>query len=386
MVIKWKMKIQRLGLYVGGWAPGVRHLRGSAYNSLLDSGHPEIDELLVLPPLEHLSIQWVTCGIWPCLSRCDRHGAWCFDNPRSIPCVLAYESMAIASLIKSIRDRLLAGGKQLGLSQIRGVLVFNPLRGQNAIVYVVMETGDNNNGSSHLVKQRVSHLKNDSLWSDITTTPRRPDDKRCMEVVSDDFFRFLSRSRYLLAPPWKTATFNLVWVDGVTPKNDVRAVVCKDFWGNERIRKTLGLNFEAPTIATNTIEVGHEADPRNFGTYEESRDRLRHLLQFPMWCLQFVKILVAPHDFDQSKINPGLFDTSYHQGQDLEGPNRVMVVPDTPYQDLVNAVRGGKKHTVFFVCEPAWSCFAHRDRIWESNLYKGKRAWLDRTTGLMLVC
>lgn len=385
MVIKSKMEIQRLGLYVGGWAPGVRHLRGSAYDSLLESGHPEIDELLVLPPLKQFSIQWVTCGInCPLLSRCVGHGAWCFDSPSSPPCLFAYESMAIASLIKSIRDRLLAGGTQLGLSQIRGGLVFNPLRRQYGTAYLVMETGDNDNGSSHLVKQRVSNLEIDSLESDITRTRRRRHDKRYMDVVSHDFVRSLSRSRYLSAPPWKTATFNLVWVDGVTPMNYLRAVVCKEFWGNELTRKTLGLNVEAPTFATSTVKVGHEADPRNFGTYEEWRDRLRHLLQFPMWCLQFVKIIVAPRELDQSELNPSLFDTSYYQGQDLEGPNRVMVVPDTPYQDLVNAVGGGKKHTIFFVCEPARSCFAHRDRIWESNLYKGKRAWLERTTGLVL--
>lgn len=60
-----------------------------------------------------------------------------------------------------------------------------------------------------------------------------------------------------------------------------------------------------------------------------------------------MKILVAPRKFDQSKLNPGLVDTSHHQAQDLEGPNTVMVVPDTPYLDLLDAVRGGDEATHF---------------------------------------
>lgn len=99
-----------------------------------------------------------------------------------------------------------------------------------------------------------------------------------MEAVSDDFLEPLSRSRYLVAPSWKRVKFNAVWVDGVTPMNALRALDCEDFWGNDLIRKTFGLSIEAPTFATSSIEVGHEADPRDFGTYEEWRDRLRHLL------------------------------------------------------------------------------------------------------------
>lgn len=61
MFIKSHMQIQRLSLNIGGLVPeDSSHVGppGAGNYDLVTATHPEIDELLVLPPLERLSIWW----------------------------------------------------------------------------------------------------------------------------------------------------------------------------------------------------------------------------------------------------------------------------------------------------------------------------------------
>lgn len=384
MFIKSHMRIQRLSLNIGGWFPEHQSFRGSGNYCLRAVHHPAIDELLVLPPVEQLSIRWVTCVI--SADSCNRHGAWCFAP--DLPCEFSIVSIALASFIKFIRGRLLASGEQLGLSQIRGGLLFHKKDQQFDDVYCVMETNDSCNGTSRLITQRGSHFADSNAGSKTETSPRWPNEVTCMEVISDDFHESLRHSRYLIRPARKNVTFHCMWIDGLTASNAIRALDCEDFWGNKLVREVMGLKLTAPAFAKNTVKLGYEADPRNFHKYEVWRDRLRHLLQFPRWALQFVKILLLPRIMDQSELDPSLFNASDHQREHSEGLNRVITVPDTPYQELLRAVTDGEAdQTVLFVCEPVWSCVARGcdiSPLWESNLHKDTDAILDRTTGLLL--
>lgn len=386
MFIKSHMRIQRLGLNIGGCIPEHINYRGPDNYSLRTFHHPEIDQLLVLQPVEQLSIRWVTSAI--STRYCNKHGAWCFATKLWPPCKLAHLSLALVSFIKSIRDRLLASEQHLGLSQIRGGLLFHKKDQQFDSVYCVMETDDSCSGTSRLITQRGSHLADSNAGSKTETSPRWPNEVTCMEVVSDDFLESLRHSRYLSRPARKEVTFHCIWIDGLTASNAIRALDCEDFWGNKLVRKQLGLNTAAPDFATNTVELGYEADPRNFNNYEEWRDRLRHLLQFSRWALQFVRILLLPRTIDQSELVPSLFNASDHQGKHSGGPNKVITVPDTPYQELLRAVTDGKAdQTVLFVCEPVWSCVVSGcdiSPLWESDLHKDTTVIVDRTTGLLL--
>lgn len=387
MFIKSHMEIQRLSLNIGGCIPEQIFLRGGGNYSLRVMHHPEIDRLLVLPPVEQLSIRWVTCAMptdW-----CNKHGAWCFATKLWPPCKLAYISLALVSFIKSIRNHLLANGQQLGLSRIRGGLLFHEKDQQFDGVYCVMETDDSCNGTSRLITQRGSHFADSNAGSKTETSPRWPNEVTCMEVISDDFHESLRHSRFLIRPARKNVTFHLMWIDGLTASNAIRALDCEDFWGNKLVRTVLGLNeYAAPAFATNTVKLGYQADPRNFNNYEEWRDRLRHLLQFSRWALQFVKIFLLPRTIEKSELDPSLSNASGHQREQSWGPNRVITVPDAPYQELLRAVTDGEAdQTILFVCEPAWPCVVRGGDIsplWESDLHTNSIEILDRTTGLLL--
>lgn len=343
MFIKSHMNIRRLSLNIGGVAPGDSHYVGKGNYDLWTSKHPEIDELLVLPPVERLAIRWATFGVPGHV--CVRHGAWCFDTTNLFVgsrCSVAYQSMAIASLIKSIREHLLASGQQLGLSRIRGGLVFHQVNQQDESIYIVMETDDSCSGTSNPITQQVSHLTNSNTGSHTITSPRWPGRIDCMESVSDDFHQSLKHSQYLVRPAKKEVTFHFVWIDCLTADAATRALDCEDYWGNKIVRRELRLNIEAPPFTTNTVKKGHEADPRNFNNYWDWRDRLRHLLQFSRWALDFVEIFFLPRTVDQSELDLSLFRTPDHQQHYLGGPSRLLAVPDTNYPDLRRAVAYGE--------------------------------------------
>lgn len=386
MFIKSHMKIQHLTLNIGGWVPEEISYRGSGNYSLQTARHPEIEELLVLPPVKRLSILWTT-RCFP-LDVCYIHGSWCFYNAKIPACTLASESMGASSFIKFIRDRLLPSGQKLGLSQIRGGLVLTQNNQQYDSAHIVMETDDSCSDTSDLTARPVSHLTNDNAGPHNITSPRWPNHIACMEMVSNDFHESLRHSRCLVRPSRKDVTFHFVWIDSLTASNAIRALDCEDFWGNKFIRKELGLNIAAPPFATNTVRKGYEADPRNFNNYQQWRDRLRHLLQLPRWTLQFVKLSLLPQTVDQSELDASIFNTSDHQGKYSREPNKVIIVPDTPYQDLLRAVESGEAdQTIFFSCEPAWPCFVARGDIsplWESDLHTDTVQCIDRTTGLLL--
>lgn len=386
MFIKSHMKIQRLSLNICGAVPLNQVYRGSGNYVLQTAWHLEIDELLVLPPVEQLSIRWTT-NYFP-IDACNKHGAWCFAKRKWPPCLLASESLCITSFIKYFRDRLMASGQQLGLSQIRGGLAFSQKDQQYDGVYVVMEAGGRCNDDSQLAAHQVSHLANNNTGPQNLTSPRWPDDLTCMEVVSDDFHEALRHSRYLVRPPRKEVTFHFVWIDCLNASCANSAVDCEDFWGNPLIRGKLGLKIAAPHFVTNTVKMGYEADPRNFDNYREWRDRLRHLLQLPMWALDFVEILVLPRAIDRSELVPSLFNTPHQQEQQLGGKKRIMRVPDTPHPDLMRAVSYGEaEQTIFFTCEPAWPLLVSSGDVpplWETDLHKDTVACLDRETGLFL--
>lgn len=387
MFIKSKMEIQRLSLNIGGCIPEHNFFAGNGNYSLRVMHHPEIDRLLVLPPVEQLSIRWVTCAMptdW-----CNKHGAWCFATKLWPPCKLAYTSLALVSFIKSIRDHLLANGQQLGLSRIRGGLFFHRKNQQFDSVYCVMETDDSCNGTSRLITQRGSNFADSNAGSKTETSPRWPNEVTCMEVISDDFHESLRNSRFLIRPARKNVTFHLMWIDGLTASNATRALDCEDFWGNKLVRTVLGLTeYAAPAFATNTVKLGYQADPRNFNNYEQWRDRLRHLLQFSRWALQFAKMLLLPRTIDKSELDPSLFNASDYQREQSGVPNRDITVPDAPYRELLRTVTDGEANqTILFVCEPAWPCVVRGGDIsplWESHLHTNSIEILDRTTGLLL--
>lgn len=251
-----------------------------------------------------------------------------------------------------------------------------------------METDDNRSGTSRLITQRESHCADSNPGSKTETSPRWPNEVTCMEVVSDDFYDSLRHSRCLSRPARKEVTFHFMWIDGLTASNAIQALDCEDFWGNKFVREELGLKIAAPNFAKNTVQLGYEADPRNFNNYREWRDRLRHLLQFPRWALQFVEILLLPRTIDKSELDPSLFNASDHQEGHSGGPNRVITVPDTLYQDLLRAVTDGEAdQTILFVCEPVWPCVVGGcdiSSLWESDLHRDSTVILDRTTGLLL--
>lgn len=385
MFIKSHMQIQRLSLNIGGLVPEKGSCAGPGNYNLGTAKHPEIDELLVLPPLERLGIRWAGCGIPD--DYCNRHGAWCFDTCTSSPCYTALQSLAVASFIKSFRERLLASGQQLGLSQIRGGLVFDPIDQQDGSMYIMMETDDSCGGTSHLVTQQASHLTNNNDGSHITGSPRWPGDDACMEVVSDDFHASLRHSKYLARPAREEVTFHFVWLDGLSAPAATQAVDCEDYWRNKLVQKKLGLNIAAPHFETNDVKKGYEADPRNFIDYNHWKDRLRHLLQFPRWALQFGQIFLLPRAVDRSELDLNFFSNPAHHVHYLGGPNRLLAVPDTDYHDLQRAISYGEAdQTIFFTCQPAWPCFVSGDmsRLWDSLLHAGMMVYLDRNTGLLL--
>lgn len=383
MFIKSHMNIRHLGLNIGGFAPEEcwLHAGGASDYFLRIAKHPEIDELLVIPPLRRLSIRWVTPAFPP--EVCQKHGAWCFAKlkPPPPPCALALDSLAMASYIKFIRCRLLATGEGLGLSRIRGGLVFNMRDQQYDSVYILMETDDSFNGRSSVATQEPSQSANNNNGSHTITPPRWPDEPACMEMVSDDFHASLSDSRALIAPARKEVTFHLLWIDGFSRHPDcaLRALQCKDFWESEDIRKGLGLNVAAPAFATDVVPKGSEADPRNFNTYGEWRDRLRHLLHFQRWFLQFLTVWLIPRKAELSEVNA--WPSSGRP--DLVFPDRVI-----PYQDLLRAVEDGEAiQTILFLCRPAWVCVAAHGNtsfLWESDLHHGSNDFVDQTTGLLL--
>lgn len=172
--IKSHMKIQHLSLNIGGRPLQAWFYRGMSNYLILSPKHPEIDELLVLPPVQRLSIQW-TASSFPA-SSCRRHGAWCLDNINALRspgrCWFAVDTVAVGSSIKFIRDRLLGREKSLGLSQIRGGLVFNKRDQRYDNVYIVMETDDGCNGASHLATQQVSHVTDTNTGMHAKTSPR----------------------------------------------------------------------------------------------------------------------------------------------------------------------------------------------------------------------
>lgn len=337
MFIKSHMKIQRLTLNIGGWvAQGNVHLSSGDY-MLQTARHPEIEELLALPPVERLSILW-TSSCFP-TGACSKHTSWCFAQRKQWPCGLATESLVVSSFIKSIRDRLLPSRQQLGLSQIRGGLVFPHGGQQHDNAYIVMETDDSCSDTSHLTARPVSHLPN---RSQNITSPRWPGDITCMEMVSNDFHASLRHSRYLMRPHWEEVTFHFVWIDSLTASNAILALDCEDFWRSRLVRKVLGFNVEAPPFATNTVTKGYDADPRSFDNYGQWRDRLRHLLQLSRWTLRLEELFFLPRTVDQSELNLSLFRTPHHQQYYFGGPSGVLAIPDTSYPQLLRAVTHGE--------------------------------------------
>lgn len=384
--VKSHMKIQSLSLNIGGYVVEERAFSGPGNYVLLTAVHPEIDKLLLLPKVQQLSIRWATNCFD--IDVCKKHGSWCFANKKWWPCKLATESVCIASCIKSFRDRLLASGQQLGLSQIRGGLVFNRRNQQYDSVYVMMESNDGCTDIPNPVAQQVSRLMETNTGTLTLTSRRWPDDVACMEMVSDDFYKSLERSRNLTRPPRKEITFHFVWLDCLSASYVTQAMDCEDFWAYPVIRQELGLKSAAPHFVTNTVKMGYDADPRNFNNYRAWRDRLRHLLQFTRWAVDFVQILVLPRTLDQSESVSGLFSRSAEQEQHLEETDRRFRVPDTPYSNLTRVVGDGEaEQTIFFTCEPAWQCLGRSGgmtRLWETNLHRDTVACLDRLTNLPL--
>lgn len=291
----------------------------------------------------------------------------------------------MVSFVKSLRCGLLENGEKLGLSQIRGGLAFKTTNQQVDSIYLAMETDDDNNGKSHLARRQSNFLTQNNFGWATLTSPRWPFDEECMESISDDFHESLKRSRTrIMRRSLNEVTFHLVWLDCIDASSAVLAVDCEAFWGNTFIRKELNLTIEAPLFTRNTVQVAYEADARCYETFGRWRDALRHLLQFPRWCLQFVDIWHSPKRVNQHELDPG---DLYPHGQ-LGKTYMARVATGIDWSHLRTAIEDGEPdQTIVFTCRPAWECFQELFSLWDmwdSTLLVTSTVHIDRTNGLTL--
>lgn len=390
-IIKSKMNLQRLSIRLGGWVPEIASERGIGNYLLRTAVHPEIDELFAIPQVKRLSICFTTAAV--SLAVCDRHGEWCFTNTRNSPCCpLASECLAALSFIKSLRCKLLASGKQLGISRIRGGLLCGA-----GSVHLIMESDDSCEGSTirtHLIPEENTRMVHWYGSTPVSMSLRWANDPLCMEMVSDDFHESLNTSRALnraqVRPPRKEVTFHMIWVDGLGVRNATLALDCEQFWGNKNVREELGLNITRPSFATGAVQKTYEVDPRKFQNIGEWRDALRHALQFPSWALDFVDAWIVPRAVEETEL-----DASFPH--DLPGQAKCVQVCDVArshttltWYGIQNEVENGEANqTILFTCQPAWACL-HKDAdpklLWETEMYSSwdLSFYVDRTTGLLL--
>ncbi|POS70442.1 hypothetical protein DHEL01_v211164 [Diaporthe helianthi] len=240
--IESHMNLQSLSIHVGGGLP--EGTLWSRYGQYLPTWafHPELDQLIQRPlrpdmnprpgmKLKRLSIRWISPAMSPRV--CGKHGAWCFDSTRGKKCCpLASMSLASIGLIKDYRYHFLEKGSQLGLSKIRGGLMFNTTK-QTDSMYLVMETDDelqkDGTWKSCLARERASGLNESNVGLLTLASPRWAFEQSCMESISDDFYKSLRRSRTWIRPSREQVTFHLVWLDGIDADVADLPLDCEEF-------------------------------------------------------------------------------------------------------------------------------------------------------------